>query len=43
MFCEWRGTKDDGCKFKKTGVKLGSTMRFVKNNEPFCALKSTQE
>ena len=22
MFCEWRGAKDDGCKFKKTGVKL---------------------
>ena len=25
MFCEWYGAKDDGCKFKKTGVKLGST------------------
>ena len=25
MFCEWCGAKDDGCKFKKTGVKLGPT------------------
>ena len=28
MFCEWYGAKDDGCKFKKTGVKLESICRY---------------